>query len=60
MAVCIPCALKHNMTGRIPQGSKFHNIIGWKGICNKCNEVTMVYSNQDMGVNPEIKDVPKL
>jgi ribosomal protein S27E len=60
MAVCLPCATKHSNTEKLPQSTKFHRIIGWEGVCSKCKEQTIVYSNQDMNVNPEIlKDKSK-
>jgi len=55
MAVCIPCAIKNNTTGTIPRDKPNHHIIGWIGRCYKCNKETMVYSNQEMGVNPQLK-----
>lgn len=60
MAICLPCAMKYNHTGELPEPRKHYNVIGWTGVCGKCNEQTVVYSNQDMGVNPDMrKDAPK-
>lgn len=60
MAVCFSCALEHTLLKELPQSTKFHHIVGWTGKCGKCDEITTVYSNQDMGVNPDMrKDAPK-
>ena len=53
MAVCLPCVTEHG--GKIKESTKFHRIIGWDGVCSICNKVTLVFSNQDMGMNPTIR-----
>lgn len=54
MAICIPCAIKNNATGAIPKDINTHKLIGWFGECFKCMKDTMVYSNQEMGINPSL------
>lgn len=61
MPICLPCVPKHRLTDKPIESRKNQKIIGWQGICDKCKTSTIVYSSQEVGVNPEIrKDVRKL